>query len=148
VKYGLVTNLSRPGGNVTGVTFFGAELSGKRLELLCEMVPQAKTIAYLTGGPDFVGFEEEWSSVVAAVIKIERKVAILKAPTIDDIDAAFMTLAFPEGGGDVIGQRQANALIVGVAPTFIKSATKFWPWLRTTKSRRCILVMNGAASAA
>jgi putative ABC transport system substrate-binding protein len=120
VKYGLVTNLSRPGGNITGVTFFGAELSGKRLELLCEMVPQAKTIAYLSGGSRFWGFDEEWSSVVAAVTKLERKVTILEAPTPLYIDAAFRAFAFPGGRrGDVIGQRQADALIVGIAPHFL-----------------------------
>jgi hypothetical protein len=52
VKYGLVASLSRPGENLTGVTGFGIVLSGKRLELLCEMVPKLTTIAYLTG----VGF--------------------------------------------------------------------------------------------
>jgi putative tryptophan/tyrosine transport system substrate-binding protein len=106
VKYGLVPSLSRPGGNITGFAFFAAELSGKRVELLCEMVPQAKTIAFLSGGPRFGFFEEEWTNVLAVTNALGRKLAMLYAPTSFDIDAAFTTLA----------QRQAEALIVGVNP--------------------------------
>jgi putative tryptophan/tyrosine transport system substrate-binding protein len=47
VKYGLVASLSRPSGNVTGFAVFGDELLPKRLELLSEMVPQARVIALL-----------------------------------------------------------------------------------------------------
>src|SRR5262245_35146109 len=58
VTYGLVASLNRPGGNVTGVTFMSIELSEKRFELLCEMVPRATTIAYLSAGPT-LSFKEE-----------------------------------------------------------------------------------------
>jgi len=51
VKLGLAESLNHPGGNITGVTFFTTELVNKRLELLCEVLPQAKTIAYLRTGP-------------------------------------------------------------------------------------------------
>src|SRR5262245_31637978 len=47
VKLGLVTSLARPEGNVTGVNFFTGELTGKRLEILHELVPTAKRIALL-----------------------------------------------------------------------------------------------------
>jgi putative ABC transport system substrate-binding protein len=51
VKLGLVTSMNRPGGNVTGATFITTELVAKRLELLCVVVPQARTVAYLNPGP-------------------------------------------------------------------------------------------------
>jgi putative ABC transport system substrate-binding protein len=47
VEYGAVASLARPGGNLTGVSFLTVELMPKRLELLSELVPQAKTIALL-----------------------------------------------------------------------------------------------------
>jgi putative tryptophan/tyrosine transport system substrate-binding protein len=47
VEYGAVASLGRPGGNLTGVGFLTVELMPKRLELLAELVPQAKTIALL-----------------------------------------------------------------------------------------------------
>jgi putative tryptophan/tyrosine transport system substrate-binding protein len=47
IKFGLVDSLNRPGGNVTGLTLVETGLHGKRLDLLCQMVPQATTVAFL-----------------------------------------------------------------------------------------------------
>ena len=47
VQYGLVASLNRPGGNVTGVTFYNTALGPKRIELLRELVPKAGVIAVL-----------------------------------------------------------------------------------------------------
>jgi putative ABC transport system substrate-binding protein len=67
VRYGLVASLNRPGGNITGVTFLYGELGGKRLGLLCELVPQATTIAYLAGpGSDDPRYEETFAEDLAA----------------------------------------------------------------------------------
>jgi putative tryptophan/tyrosine transport system substrate-binding protein len=55
VKIGLVDSLNRPGANVTGVTWLGTELGGKRVNLLHELVPQARTIAYTGGAPQNSG---------------------------------------------------------------------------------------------
>src|SRR5205807_7103285 len=54
VAAGLVASLARPGGNVTGVSFLFVEMHPKRLELLCDLVPQAKVIALLVN-PNFSG---------------------------------------------------------------------------------------------
>ncbi|HKD40126.1 MAG TPA: ABC transporter substrate binding protein, partial [Myxococcaceae bacterium] len=51
-KYGLVASLNRPEGNLTGINFLVAELAGKRLQLLSELIPQTTTIAYLSGPPN------------------------------------------------------------------------------------------------
>jgi putative ABC transport system substrate-binding protein len=48
VKWGVVASLSRPGGNVTGITFLSNQLMGKRLDFLRKMVPEATTIGFLT----------------------------------------------------------------------------------------------------
>ena len=63
VRIGLVDSLNRPGGNVTGIDLLWAELAGKRLELLLELVPAAKSIAYLRNPTNPVFAESERESV-------------------------------------------------------------------------------------
>ena len=52
VELGLVTSLSRPGGNLTGAAVFAAEIAAKRLELLHKLVPASESIAMLVGPAD------------------------------------------------------------------------------------------------
>ena len=54
VKSGLVASLARPGGNVTGMSFFGPELYAKRIELIKEAAPKIKAIAFSTAGKCFM----------------------------------------------------------------------------------------------
>src|SRR5262249_54918270 len=65
VKAGLVTNFNRPGGNVTGVSFFAQALGAKRLELLRELVPNAATIGILAN-PNYPDAAAEVADVQAA----------------------------------------------------------------------------------
>ena len=113
VTYGLVTSLNRPGGNVTGITFISIELSGKRFELLCEMLPQTTTVAYLSGGSTMM-FEEEVNNMRAAARALGRQVIVLKARNDQEVELAFATLV----------QHPAGALIVGVAPYLEYSGNK------------------------
>jgi putative ABC transport system substrate-binding protein len=90
VRLGLVTNLARPGGNLTGVNFLNAELAAKRLEILRELVPSAHRIAVLVN-PNNAGLAE-WD-LDAAARAMGLKIVALNAGTSREIDAAFETFA-------------------------------------------------------
>jgi ABC-type uncharacterized transport system substrate-binding protein len=108
VQYGLVTRLSRPGGTVTGMTFLSAELVGKQLNLLLELMPQAITIAYLSGPSNSPIFEDRKGEILAAGRALGRKIIILEVRRFD-FEAAFATLV----------QQGADALIVGSFSFFL-----------------------------
>src|SRR5215510_14109676 len=100
-QYGLVTSLSRPGGNVTGITSLTGELAGKRLNLLLELVPQATTIAYLSL-PNALVSEELKRDMLAAGRALGREIIESVVRGLD-FEAAFRTLI----------EQRAGALIVG-----------------------------------
>ena len=103
VESGLVVSLTRPGGNLTGFSMLMTELNAKRLELLSELVPQARVIALLVN-PNYPGAERIKREVQeAAHATAGVQVLILEAHTEGEIDAAFTTLV----------QRHGDALIVG-----------------------------------
>jgi putative ABC transport system substrate-binding protein len=76
VKLGLVSSLNRPGGNVTGVGFGRTQTSAKRLDILCQLVPTARAVAYLSSGPS-LSFEEEQQELVAAARALGRELIII-----------------------------------------------------------------------
>jgi putative ABC transport system substrate-binding protein len=91
VKLGLVASLARPGGNLTGINIFTAELAAKRLELLREMVPSVARIAVLVN-PSNVGTTETTLKDVEAVARgMGLQMKVLRASTSRDIHAAFAT---------------------------------------------------------
>jgi putative ABC transport system substrate-binding protein len=91
VGFGLVASLARPGGNLTGVSFLSVELMPKRLELLSELVPQAKVIALLAN-PNSPGADGMMRDVQEAARAKGVQLPILMASTESEIDAAFATL--------------------------------------------------------
>ena len=107
VELGLVASLARPGGNLTGVSFLNVELMPKRLELLSELVPQARVIALLVN-PNNPLTEPMIRDVQEAARAKGVQLPILKAGTESEIDAAFATLV----------QLHAGALVVGADPFF------------------------------
>jgi putative tryptophan/tyrosine transport system substrate-binding protein len=109
VKYGLVLSLNRPGGNITGVNYLLSELGGKRLNLLLELVPQATTIAYLSGPSASPVFEYLTHDVLATARGLGREVVVLEAFRGSDLEAAFATMV----------QRHVDALIVGGYTVFL-----------------------------
>jgi putative ABC transport system substrate-binding protein len=102
VATGLVTNLSRPGGNITGVSFAGTPLQPKRLALLHELVPPPATIAWLRN-PSNPGFEIEERDVGSAARELGRRLLSLDAESPREIDAAFATMVQSRAGALLIG---------------------------------------------
>jgi putative ABC transport system substrate-binding protein len=91
VERGLVASLARPGGNLTGVTIINVELFGKRVELISELVPQAKVIALLVN-PNSPGAERTIREVQEAAHGKGLQLQILKATTESEIESAFAGL--------------------------------------------------------
>ena len=102
VALGLVASLARPGGNVTGIAFMNTELTPKRLELLSQLVPQAKAIGLLVN-PKNPQTEGIVTSAQDAARAMGVELQILNAGTDPEIDAAFATLAQSHGGGLIVG---------------------------------------------
>jgi putative ABC transport system substrate-binding protein len=107
VGAGFVASLNRPGGNVTGVSFFGTMLSGKGLGLLQELVPNAALVALLVN-PQFPESAGTISDTQEAARTLGRQLLVLNASAPSEINTAFATLR----------QRRAGALLVGGDPFF------------------------------
>ena len=106
VRDGLVASLARPGGNLTGVNFFAADLAAKRLGLLRELVPGAARIAVLVNPAHASITEATLRDVEAAARAMGLQVQVLNASTGREIAAAFATLA----------RDRPDALLVGSGP--------------------------------
>jgi putative ABC transport system substrate-binding protein len=91
VKDGLVGSLSRPGDNVTGVTFFSNLLSSKRLQLLHQLVPNATRIAFLLN-PGNANAELELNETEITTRALGLELIVVRASTEREIDAAFASL--------------------------------------------------------
>src|SRR5437016_5267707 len=87
VRLGLVASLARPGGNLTGINFFSAELSAKRLELLRELVPKARGVALLVNPDDTTNTATMLRDVDSAARAIGWQMQIFNASTSAEIDA-------------------------------------------------------------
>jgi ABC-type uncharacterized transport system substrate-binding protein len=107
IASGLVPNLSRPGGNITGVSFASTSLGPKRLGLLHELVPPPATIAWLRDPRD-PSFEAQEKEVPPAARELGRQLVALNGQSVGEIDAAFATIV----------QSRAGALLVGPGALF------------------------------
>jgi ABC-type uncharacterized transport system substrate-binding protein len=108
VRRGLVASLARPGGNLTGTNFFGAELGAKRLELLRELVPAAIHVAVLVNPADVANTETTLRDVEAAAHAMGLQIQVLNASTTREIDSAFATVV----------RERPDALFVGPGAFF------------------------------
>jgi putative tryptophan/tyrosine transport system substrate-binding protein len=109
VKHGLVASLSRPGGNATGINFFSAEVTVKRLGLLRELLPKAARIGVLVNPTNVEITERTVKEVNAAADPLGLQIEVLNASNGNEIDAAFTTLV----------SRRADGLLVGAGAFFV-----------------------------
>jgi len=108
VAAGLVASLSRPGGNLTGVSFLFVELHPKRLELITELVPQARIIALLVN-PKSPQTERVIKAMQEALFARHLQLHIERAGVETEIDAGFAS----------IGQLKDAALVVQADPLYV-----------------------------
>ncbi len=93
VRLGLVTNLARPSGNLTGINFFNRELVAKQLELLHELVPQAARVASFVNPANAPSVESMERDAPSAARAMGLQIQIQRVSTSREIDAAFATFA-------------------------------------------------------
>ena len=114
IQLGLVANLNRPGGNITGVAMMTLEIETKRLELLHELAPTSAPIAVLLNRSNAQAQSQE-TEIQRAARVIGRQVLVLNAGTEHEIEQAFTALA----------RERAGALLVGGDPFFMSQAVLF-----------------------
>jgi putative ABC transport system substrate-binding protein len=102
VQLGLVDSLSRPGGNVTGITNLSVEIGPKRLELLHELVPAARVIGLLVNQADTALAQAQLRAIQSAANTLGLELQVLNASTEREFDAAFANLIRLRAGGLVI----------------------------------------------
>jgi putative ABC transport system substrate-binding protein len=108
VELGLVASLNRPGGNLTGIAYLNAEVAPKRLELIRQFVPEAKSIALLVNPANPVAADAQAKELESAVRALGLRVPLVKASNPIEIEDAFSTLV----------RDRVDALQIGVDPLF------------------------------
>jgi putative tryptophan/tyrosine transport system substrate-binding protein len=105
MRLGLVTSLSRPGGNMTGINLLNAELAAKRLELLRELVPRATRVAVVVNPADVLT-ETQLKDVEAAARTMGVQIQVFNADSSAEINTAF----------EAIGRERPDAIFVVTTP--------------------------------
>jgi putative tryptophan/tyrosine transport system substrate-binding protein len=117
VRLGLVTSLGRPGGNLTGMSTFTADLGAKEVELLKELVPTIKALVYLVN-PSNPSGEFEVASTVAAARAAGIEVQVLKASTESELESIFASWPSADGlivAGEPFFDSQRSRIVALVA---------------------------------
>src|SRR6516164_1416768 len=107
IKLGLVATYNRPGGNATGANILAAEIDGKRLGLLHEMMPNASHVGVLLN-PNFPAYAEQLNDLQHAARMAHLDVEVLHANTDGEIEAAF----------EISSRKRVEALVLAASPFF------------------------------
>lgn len=107
VADGLVASISRPGGNVTGATFLGVTLAGKRIQILRDLLPRVADVAFLVN-PTSSLTPPQLKDAEAAAKSLDVRLHIFNASTAEEIDAAF----------DAMVREKVDAHMLGTDPSF------------------------------
>ena len=122
VKVGLVASLSRPGGNLTGISFYNsADLHPKQLEFLRELVPKAAVIGLLVN-PAQAAAESQKRNAQVAARALGAQILVVGAGSERDFDMAFATLAQQGAGALLIA---GSALFTGQRDQLVALAARF-----------------------
>ncbi|HYK78371.1 MAG TPA: ABC transporter substrate-binding protein [Micropepsaceae bacterium] len=113
VKLGIVRNINRPEGNITGLNFFQSELGAKRLGLVHQLLPRATVIGVLIN-PTFSDAEDHADEIKVAARPLGMRVHVAKTHTTDGFDAAFLTLV----------QQKVDALVLANDALFFSERRK------------------------
>jgi putative ABC transport system substrate-binding protein len=114
VEAGLVDSISRPKGNLTGVTSISGMTAAKRLELTRELLPRAQAVAMIVN-PTYPGADAQMAEIDAAGRAIGMQILRIAASSEQEIDAAFST----------VHERSVDAFVVGVDGFFITQRHQF-----------------------
>ena len=107
IKLGLVASYNRPGGNATGANILAAEMDGKRLELLHELMPNAARVGLLLN-PNFPAYLAQLNELQQAATIMGLQVDVLRANTDGEIEAAF----------EIASRKRIGALVLAASPFF------------------------------
>ena len=137
VAMGLVATLSHPGKNVTGVTMQQTAVTGKRLELLHELVPTASSIAMLVnpGNPGLAEAEAKEAQQAARALGVD--LLVLKASNSNEIDATFAALV----------QQQAGALLINSDVFYVSRTDQLVALAAAMRSRHHMASSNKGQTA-
>jgi putative tryptophan/tyrosine transport system substrate-binding protein len=107
VKSGIIESMNRPGGNITGASYYNSGIMTKRLELLSKLVPRATKIGFLNN-PTIQTGSQNLADMEAAIHALDRQMSVLNASTEDEINTAFAKAA----------DLHVDAVLAGPDPTF------------------------------
>jgi putative ABC transport system substrate-binding protein len=122
IAAGIIDSLARPGGNLTGTTYFVPELMAKRLEILKDILPSIRKVALLIK-PDNPAFRPVRPASEAAAKSLQIELPVFEARGMDEFEAAFLAMA---GQG-------VDAVVIAEDAVFVKNARTFADLARTQR---------------